>query len=170
MADTQDLIPAGWKLVPVEPTREMMEAMPGLPVIGAPGDMNLRQAGWSLAAILNRHRWLGALAAAPAAPVQPTPAARESLAPVLAETHKGMKVDYQGLIEGAAAALDAQRSAYMPFVLRELSRNLQELGRRYYAGDTAAVDEFLQLYCIEREARAAVEAARDTTGKEARDA
>ena len=64
-------VPQGWKLVPVEPSPEMMEAMPGMPAIGAPGDMDLKNKGWSLKAIQNRHRWIAALAATPApAPAQ----------------------------------------------------------------------------------------------------
>ena len=64
-------VPQGWKLVPVEPTQEMMEAMPSMPAIGVPGDMDLKNKGWSLKAIQNRHRWITALAATPAAPSQP---------------------------------------------------------------------------------------------------
>jgi len=63
--------PQGWKLVPVEPTQEMMDAMPSMPAIGAPGDMDLKNKGWSLKALQNRHRWITALAATPAAPSQP---------------------------------------------------------------------------------------------------
>lgn len=59
-------VPEGFALVPVEPTAEMMEAMPSMPAIGAPGDMELKTRGWSLKAIQNRHRWLAALAAAQA--------------------------------------------------------------------------------------------------------
>lgn len=59
-------VPEGFALVPVEPTAEMMEAMPSLPAIGAPGDMELKANGWSLKAIQNRHRWRAALAAAQA--------------------------------------------------------------------------------------------------------
>jgi hypothetical protein len=44
------------------------------------------------------------------------------------------------------------------FMVQELQRNMQELGQRYYAGDVKAVDEFLQLYCVEKEARAALAA------------
>jgi hypothetical protein len=39
---------------------------------------------------------------------------------------------------------------------REMARHLEEMGRRYYTGDVAAVDEFLQLYCIAESERAAV--------------
>lgn len=60
----------GWRLVPVDPPLEMMEAMPSLPAVGAPGDMNLKNKGWSLKAIQNRHRWIGALAASPTPPAQ----------------------------------------------------------------------------------------------------
>ena len=70
-ADAAPAVPQGWKLVPVEPSPEMMEAMPGMPAIGAPGDMDLKNKGWSLKAIQNRHRWIAALAAAPTpAPAQ----------------------------------------------------------------------------------------------------
>jgi len=37
-------------------------------------------------------------------------------------------------------------------MLRQLQHNLTELGQRWYAGDTAAVDEFLQLFCIAADA------------------
>ena len=38
-------------------------------------------------------------------------------------------------------------------LLRQHEGHLEELGRRWYAGDAAVVDEVLQLYCIEEEAR-----------------
>lgn len=72
----------------------------------------------------------------------------------LAADHTGMLVDYSGLIGSAQRALlDDPGIAEM---LRQLSRHLEELGRRWYAGDRKVVDEFLQLYCIESEARAAL--------------
>ena len=72
----------------------------------------------------------------------------------LAADHTGMMVDYSGLIGSAQRAmLDDPGISEM---LRQLSRHLEELGRRWYAGDRKVVDEFLQLYCIESEARAAL--------------
>ena len=68
----------GWQLVPVEPTREMMDAMPGLPAIGAAGDMDLKNLGWSLKEIKNRHRWMGAIAATPTPPAQAAADARDA--------------------------------------------------------------------------------------------
>lgn len=36
------------------------------------------------------------------------------------------------------------------FVLEEFLRNLQELADRFYSGDAEVIDEFLQLYCLDR--------------------
>src|SRR6185295_13140364 len=70
------VIPEGWKLVPVEPTREMMEAMPRMPAL-RPDGLPFRDAGWSLNAITNRERWAAAIAAVPAAPsAHPAPTAQ----------------------------------------------------------------------------------------------
>src|SRR3546814_15469464 len=38
-------------------------------------------------------------------------------------------------------------------MLRQFESHITQLGRRWYAGDTSAVDEFLQLYCVEHDAR-----------------
>ena len=89
--------------------------------------------------------------AAPPAP-QPTEA-RPSL---LAADHTSMRVDYSGLLKQARAAL--RSSPGLAEMLRQLQEHLHELGQRWYAGDTAVVDEILQLYCIEHEARAALKA------------
>lgn len=75
--------------------------------------------------------------------------------PVLAADHTGMRVDYSGLLRQVKQALQQQKGGFLAFSIEELQGHMKELGRRYYAGDTAAVDEFLQLYCVEREARAA---------------
>lgn len=55
----------GWQLVPTDPPREMMEAAPSLPAINVVADKPLAEAGWSMAAIMNRKRYLAMLAAAP---------------------------------------------------------------------------------------------------------
>ena len=57
---------------------------------------------------------------------------------VLAKKHTGMRVSICGLLR--------HRDAY---ALGELQGHLEELARRFYAGDVAAVDEFLQLYCLD---------------------
>lgn len=71
---------------------------------------------------------------------------------VLAAKHAGMKVDYRGMLRGAHALL-RKSSPISAFMLEELERNLTELGERYYSGDLASVDEFLQLYCINKDGR-----------------
>ncbi|WYX32167.1 hypothetical protein WJ976_12985 [Achromobacter denitrificans] len=73
---------------------------------------------------------------------------------LLASTHKGMRVDYRGLLHQARA--DLGRNSALAKMLRQLQVHLRELGQRWYTADTAVVDELLQLYCIESEARAAL--------------
>ena len=75
---------------------------------------------------------------------------------LLASTHMGMRVDYRGLLHQARA--DLGRNSALAEMLRQLQEHLRELGQRWYAGDTAVVDELLQLYCVESEARAALSA------------
>lgn len=75
--------------------------------------------------------------------------------PLLAERHTGMRVDYSGLLGQCQRALRSREPGNAE-MLRQLQGHLQELGRRWYEGDTAVVDEILQLYCIERDARAAM--------------
>lgn len=75
--------------------------------------------------------------------------------PVLAPDHKGMRVDYTGMLKHARNGLRNENPGVAE-MLRQFTEHLTELGARYYAGDTAAVDEFLQLYCVGREARAAI--------------
>lgn len=70
----------------------------------------------------------------------------------LAPTHTGMRVDYRGLLAQCRAGL--RNEPGLAEMLRQLTEHLTELGQRVYAGDLSAVDEFLQLYCIERAARA----------------
>lgn len=63
----------------------------------------------------------------------------------LAAKHQGMRVSARGLLSGNTKLYKHLRS--------EMVDNLEEVARRYYAGDLAAVDEFLQLYCLGEEAR-----------------
>lgn len=80
--------------------------------------------------------------------------------PILSADHDGMRVSYSGLIRQACGAL--ARGVKEPGIaemLCQLREHLAELGRRWYSGDAAVVDEMLQLYCIEPVARATVKAA-----------
>lgn len=76
-------------------------------------------------------------------------------APILSADHTGMRVDYSGLLGQCRRAL-ARSEPGEAEMLRQLQEHLKELGRRYYAGDLPVVDEFLQLYCIEHDARVAL--------------
>lgn len=73
---------------------------------------------------------------------------------LLSKPHTGMKVDYRGLLKQAQRGL--HRDPGIAEMLRQLEEHLTELGQRWYSGDTAVVDELLQLYCVERDARAAL--------------
>ncbi len=78
---------------------------------------------------------------------------------LLAAEHVGMCVDYNGLLGQARSALRRGENApAMAEMLGQLAVHLTELGQRWYAGDAAVVDELLQLYCIESDARAALSA------------
>lgn len=81
--------------------------------------------------------------------------------PVLAPNHMGMRVDYQGLIGQSRRAL-GRSEPMLAEMLRQFQDHIKELGQRYYAGDATCVDEFLQLYCVEHEARNAQAAQRIT--------
>jgi hypothetical protein len=74
--------------------------------------------------------------------------------PILANEHRGMRVDYSGLFKQATGALTrGMKEPALAEMLRQLQDHLTELGQRWYAGDAAVVDELLQLYCVERDAR-----------------
>ena len=86
---------------------------------------------------------------------------------VLAPKHTGLRVDYSGLLKNARHGL--RREPGTAEMLNQLEEHLSELGRRYYDGDTVVVDEFLQLYCIQRVRREALAVTAETTA-EAEDA
>ena len=97
-------------------------------------------------------------AALAAAPVQQAAPAGDASQPMklLAKKHEGMRVDYSGLLWQCQRALRSRDEGGNAEMLRQLQGHLKELGQRWYAGDIAAVDEILQLYCIEEDARAAI--------------
>lgn len=69
---------------------------------------------------------------------QPKPRAAQ---PVLAPKHEGLRVDASGVlgrVEGPEKHFANQMLAH-----------LEEMSTRYYTGDVAVVDEFLQLYCLD---------------------
>lgn len=74
--------------------------------------------------------------------------------PLLAADHKGMRVDYSGMLHQAANALVlGHKETGLAEMLRQLQEHLTELGLRWYGGDTAVVDELLQLYCVCKDSR-----------------
>lgn len=75
--------------------------------------------------------------------------------PVLAADHKGMRINYSGLLGQCRRALQHKEPGNAE-LLRQFQGHIQELGQLYYAGNIAAVDEFLQLYCVEHDARTAI--------------
>lgn len=64
--------------------------------------------------------------------------------PFLAQKHTGMKVSAEG-------ALKAKRGDLGWFARNEMLNHLKEMSNRFYKGDIKAVDEFLQLYCLDEE-------------------
>lgn len=97
--------------------------------------------------------------------LQPSPAPSLVCTKTLASDHQGMRVDYSGLLSQCQRALREGGPSALAEMLRQLQGHLQELGRRWYAGDVAVVDELLQLYCVEAEARAALKTAATSTAR-----
>ena len=66
--------------------------------------------------------------------------------PHLGKKLGGIRVNARGWLRRiqAQAGFEAQG-----WFCEELLKHLQELGDRFYAGDIKAVDEFLQLYCLD---------------------
>ena len=85
------------------------------------------------------------------------PAPQAQAINLLAADHSGMKVDYRGLFSQVQRAIKRSDPGYAE-MLRQLEGHITELGQRWYEGDTDVVDELLQLYCVERKARAALAA------------
>lgn len=75
----------------------------------------------------------------------------------LADDHKGFRVDYTGLLSQASRAL-SRAAPGQAEMLRQMQEHFKELGQRFYSGELGVVDEFLQLYCVEKDMRAAIRA------------
>ena len=63
--------------------------------------------------------------------------------------HPGMRVSLHGVISRLPGAGPQMRKGYNG-MLSEMYENLKELATRFYDGDHKAVDEFLQLYCLDK--------------------
>lgn len=64
---------------------------------------------------------------------------------VLAPDHEGMRIDASGVLCNNNKGSTQFRKMMLG--------HLRELAQRYYAGDTGAVDDFLQVYCLGVDAR-----------------
>ena len=71
---------------------------------------------------------------------------------IFADDHEGLKVSYSGLIAKVRRLVNRVDPG-LSEMLHQLESHLSELGARWYAGDQTVVDEFLQLYTIQTEAR-----------------
>ena len=67
---------------------------------------------------------------------------------LLGEKHKGLRISASGLLDRIAKGKKVDTGDR--FMLGELLRHMEEIGTRYYSGDIRVVDEFLQLYCLDR--------------------
>jgi hypothetical protein len=61
---------------------------------------------------------------------------------ILADKHTGMRISASGLLLRVKGDLR--------FGAQSMLGHLQEMSDRFYAGDIKAVDEFLQLYCLDK--------------------
>ena len=66
---------------------------------------------------------------------------------ILAPKHNGMRVDIQGVL---GSIRDGRRGEGLNYSCGQILLHLEEMATRFYAGDVQAVDEFLQLYCLDK--------------------
>ena len=85
-----------------------------------------------------------------AAGAKPQPVASPQAIP-FAEDYKGPRVNYHGMLARCARSAGGMHGE----LLRQMQEHLTDLGQRFYDGDLAVVDEFLQFYCIGGGARSA---------------
>lgn len=67
---------------------------------------------------------------------------------MLAPKHTGMKISASGVL---GRIRDGKYYKELNYGCGEMLRHLQEMATRFYAGDVKAVDEFLQLYCLDEQ-------------------
>lgn len=59
----------------------------------------------------------------------------------LSKKYTGMRISASGVLNRV--------KGFLGFGAKEMLKHLREMATKYYAGDIAAVDEFLQLYCLD---------------------
>lgn len=74
--------------------------------------------------------------------------ANKSLDGFLGPKHTGMKVQAPGLIGRISDGWEVDKG--QRYVAGEFLKHLEKMAKRFYAGDAKAVDEFLQLYCLDK--------------------
>lgn len=65
----------------------------------------------------------------------------------LAKKHTGMRVDHSGILGRIAKGCKVRQD--QRWILGQMDEHLEEMAKRFYAGEISAVDEFLQLYCLD---------------------
>ncbi len=65
----------------------------------------------------------------------------------LADKHTGMRIDHSGILGRIAGGCRVRQD--QRWCLGEMDKHLVEMATRFYGGDIKAVDEFLQLYCLD---------------------
>ena len=59
-----------------------------------------------------------------------------------------MRASITGMTRQICHVLRKHNESGLAYSLEEMRDNLKEMSTRYQAGDTKAVDEFLELYCL----------------------
>lgn len=67
----------------------------------------------------------------------------------LAKKHKGMKVDYSGVLNRLSTGKEKIRKDQR-YMLGVLSEHLEEVSKLFYEGEIKAVDEFFQVWCLDK--------------------
>lgn len=70
------------------------------------------------------------------------------MATILAPKHRGMKISANGVLGRIRDKWEVDES--LRYACGEMLNHLEELGQRFYAGDIKVVDEFLQLYTLDK--------------------